>query len=180
MSVHNIHLAAGESCTINVTTDGAVIPPDPGPGPDPGPDPAPPGVRVIDLPWDSHAARTYTQDHGGFGPNDVLAFRFTTPTQVTGGAANISESVFPGHGGRPGSRQAVISLKAGDFDNPVQSGMARCESTGNEGTTITFTVGRTIPFTPELQGNTVYYYNLRYVNGADGGNIQIYRGGAAS
>jgi hypothetical protein len=178
MSVHNIHLKPGESCQINVTTDGATVPPDPGPGPDPGPvDPPPSGTKVIDLPWDSHGQRTYTADHGGFGANEVIAFKFTTgPNPTDGrGAVNVSSSLYPGHGGSPGSRRAVISPNPGDFDNVVSTNMARCESVGNESVTITFDVAPySRPFTPILQPSTTYYFNLRYENGADGGNVQAY------
>lgn len=180
MSNQIITIQPGDTITV-IAAKSTTQPPTEPPPVDPPPTEPPPGnmpYRIIDLPWDSGAERTYSADHGGFGSNDILAFRFTTPTQVTGGAANISESLFPGHGGRPGSRKAVISLTPGDFDHPITTGMASCISTGNEGTTITFSVGRSIAFVPELQGNTVYYHNLKYLDGADGGNIQIYRGGA--
>jgi hypothetical protein len=112
---------------------------------------------VIDLPF-VPSVRVFTKDHGGFGPNDAVVFRFTTTAgpSITNNLPRIvgAEWIDPLY-----VRTAVLSEKSCDW-NPQQ--YAGSTTTGTS-LTMPFTVNNASNggFYPILKSNTTYYLNVK-------------------
>jgi hypothetical protein len=143
---------------------GTVRPADvPQPAPVPPQQPQPPrtdrpvGGRVteIALPWEntSSTGRIKTGSYGPFGPNDILAVRFTIPANHTTGGLKFSMAEW---GGGPVQREACISQSPGDF-NGTKTGVSARTSVN-----VVATIGgQPQPYQAHLQPGQTYYLNVK-------------------
>lgn len=119
-------------------------------------------VHIIDVgAWGHHVV--YTNDHGGFGLNDLVAIKFTTGTgpSVTNNKPRIAGAEY---GGSAVNRIYALSTTVGDF-----VGLPYFQAKGeSSAVTVPFTVDNTNNdvYYPILLPNTVYYLNVKIAPGS--------------
>lgn len=122
----------------------------------------PAGVVVMDMDW-ANPQRLYSKDYGGFGPDTILAVRFTT------GSVGTTNSL-PGfkaaeYQDPPWARYAVISTLPGDFSQAAKN----LYSGPSNSAQVMFAIAPGAnAFYGSLQSNTTYYFNIRNEPGGSG------------
>ena len=156
--------------------------PVPGPGPSPvGPPPSSnwngqcPGyasTHVIDIPWPTAAspqAQVFTDNYGGFGPNDAVVVRFTTPSNIPLGTGKGSVTATE-YNGVPSQRDGALSTKPCDFSTGVAA------FADNQAPWVYFLLpGSKTGGAVTLAAGTTYYFNI---SNSPGSNCQ-YNGSCA-
>jgi hypothetical protein len=101
----------------------------------------------------SSTGRIKTGSYGPFGPNDILAVRFTIPANHTAGGLKFSMAEW---GGGPVQRDACISQAPGDF-----SGMRTGVSARTSVNVVATIGGQPQPYQAHLQPGQTYYLNVK-------------------
>jgi hypothetical protein len=111
-------------------------------------------TRVIDLDWSSgpkgSSILAYSSSVGGFGGNDALVVRFTTPATTSPNLGHIGVAEYTGP---PTFRVAKLSCTACDF-----GGGSPCQSPEDY-----FSVGSNSVGAASLAPSTTYYFNVHNV-----------------
>jgi hypothetical protein len=169
-------ITLSQGITLTVTDDvansmrgqlGNVIPTTPGPTPsdDPLPSSTFAAVHVVDLPWGAIGTgnvRVYTKDHGGFGHNEAVVIRFTTPNKAQSSATSLGniaglQYINPALSGRT----SKLSDKPLDFAGAF-SGADTVGAMFSVGVQVT-RMGTPYPL---LQPGKTYYFNVKNEDGA--------------
>lgn len=127
--------------------------------------PVPGNVKIIDVAWD-RPTRQYTSSVGGFGPDDIIAARFTTGNVSTSGS--LPRIAAAEYQGPPLPRKACLSKIPGDFANPILNRFGRGVEEG-QSVTFPFALGTGFDaYYPTLDLNTTYYLNMSNEGGQAG------------
>ena len=119
-------------------------------------------TRVIDIPWGasgSGAPRVYTSTAGGFGNNQIVVARFTTPSSSAPGVyAAIGGAEW---GDQQTPRTAALSTTPCDFPSPNPVGRLSTIGGGSTSPSVTYAIGGSSSYYAILQPNTTYYFNIK-------------------
>jgi hypothetical protein len=165
-------LSTGVTYTYTVTGDGgsksaSVV--EAGTGSTP---PPPPGgaiacsgfskTHVIDVNWSGSTGnvRVLTKDYGGFGSNEIVVARFTTPASS---APNVYAQIKAGQWiDADTARTAALSQTPCDFPSPNPLGrLATTSGWGVISPSVTYAIGGSSSFYAILQPSTTYYFNIK-------------------
>ena len=158
--------------TVNCTQSGGTVSPPPTSPPPPTTPPPPPGgtiscagfsaTHVIDIAWGapaSAAPRVLTSSNGGFGNNQIVVARFTTPATTAAGVFAVIKSAE--WGDQQHLRSASLSQTPCDFSNPNPLGRLATTTVGTPSPSVNYAVGGTSPYYAILLPSTTYYFNIK-------------------
>jgi hypothetical protein len=116
---------------------------------------------VLDLAWgtpNSGGVRAITK---GFGNNDIVVARFTTPNTT---AANVFASIAAAeYIDQQHQRTATLSRTPCDFPYPNPVGRLATTTQATSSVAFTYAVGGSSTYYAILQPNTTYYLNIKNV-----------------
>ena len=123
-------------------------------------------THVIDIPWPAGAntqVQVFTDQSGGFGPNDAVVVRFTTPANIALGTGKGSLYATE-YNGVPSQRDGSLSAQPCEFG----SGTGLQGFTYNQAPLLYFILpGSSKTGAVKLAAGTTYYFNLNNSAGSN-------------
>jgi len=119
-------------------------------------------THVLDIPWgapSSAAPRVLTSSAGGFGNNEIVVGRFTTPASTAPGVFAVIKSAE--WGDQQHLRTASLSQTPCDFSYPNPLGRLATTTVGTPSPSVNYAIGGTSTYYAILQPSTTYYFNIK-------------------